>query len=670
LGLKITLLHYIKNKIEEFNLKSNNKNQVMSKNRHLSQYQVPLRFDDAFFQDYAGNLIEDSNVAIIELVANCWDAGSKRVDIVWPEKDGGRFEILDDGHGMAKSKFESIWGNLKYNRRKDEGTIVEVTDIPNSKRKVYGRNGKGRHSLFCFSNTYSIETWREGIGIKYDVNKLVNSDKPYNIIYNGESPHSGHGTKISCNIERNYLPLDKVENLIGTKFIVNPNFEIYLNQKRVNLLDPLKNVTKKVECKIPGEGNVWINVVESTAGRLSTLHGVAWWVLDRPVGDHSWKDFDDTYLEYLDGRQNPAKRYTIIVQADILENEVLPDWTWFKETPRSKKIRQFIREFILDQIQELLNEVRSDTKVQILSKYRGDLKGLSPISRYNVGQFVTRIQKRCPSIRQTHLDHTVEIFTKMEQSRTGYDLLQQLAHFDVNDIDKLTEFLKCWSLNQAMTVLSELQWRLELIDDIEKMVNDPDADELHDLHPLFVQGRWIFGTEYESKEFYSNQTLNTIIKDKFKIKLDKNQRKRPDIVVFNDKSSLNILCNDRYDDNPESPEPVGLEKVLILELKQSKHIISDDDYHQAEAYGLTIRRSGNVDIKTRIIVYVLGKGTTLDKGEREGVEVIPKPYDIILRKAHARTFNLLNKIKQIKEIKDPIDPEVNAVLAQQDISNS
>lgn len=640
----------------------------MSKNRQVSPHQVPLQFGDAFFQDYAGKLVADTNVALVELVANCWDAGAKRVDITWPENNGGYFEITDDGHGMTKNEFEKIWGKFNYNRRDNQGVTVDIPGISNQKRKVYGRNGKGRYSLFCFSDTYNVETWKNGTKVQYKVNKTFNAPIPYEINYVNESTCSGNGTKISCNINRNFVQRDNIEKLIGSKFVVNPLFEVYLNQNRVNLLDIIKNA-QRFECAVVGEeGSIWINIIESTKGRLSTLHGVAWWVNDRPVGDHSWKDFDDTYLEYLDGRQNTAKRYSIIVQADLLENEVLEDWTWFKETPRSKNIRRFIRDVILDQIQNLLADVRTDRKIQTLSKCKKELNEMSSLSRVTVGKFVNEVQRKCPSIRQAHLDHTVEIFTKMEQSRTGYDLLQQLVQFDVDDIDKLTDFLKKWSVNQALTILSELEWRLELIRDIEKLVNNPKTDELHDLHPLFERGLWIFGTEFESKEFFSNQPLKTIIKEKHKKHLKTKENKRPDLVVFDDDSSLNIFANEKFDDKAEMI--CGYDKILILELKNSRSKIDAEDAHQVEAYATTLKNSGTVGDSAKIICYALGKTVgTEDRSIGNNVQIFPRSYDIVLRQAHARTFNLINKIKQIKGI-EISDSEVNMVLAQKEISKA
>jgi hypothetical protein len=43
-------------------------------------------FDDRFLDKYAGPIISDPAVAIVELVANAWDAYATQVDIVWPKR--------------------------------------------------------------------------------------------------------------------------------------------------------------------------------------------------------------------------------------------------------------------------------------------------------------------------------------------------------------------------------------------------------------------------------------------------------------------------------------------------------------------------------------------------------------------------------------------------------
>ena len=72
-------------------------------------------FGDNFLADHAGLLISDPTVALVELVANCWDAGADQVEIAWPEKIPGPVEIKDNGTGMTRDEFLARWLELNYN---------------------------------------------------------------------------------------------------------------------------------------------------------------------------------------------------------------------------------------------------------------------------------------------------------------------------------------------------------------------------------------------------------------------------------------------------------------------------------------------------------------------------------------------------------------------------
>lgn len=81
-----------------------------------------LLFDDRFLDKYAGPIISDPAVAIVELVANAWDAYATRVDIVWPKRtENIPFSITDNGKGMTPAQFERRWKTLDYNRLLEEG---------------------------------------------------------------------------------------------------------------------------------------------------------------------------------------------------------------------------------------------------------------------------------------------------------------------------------------------------------------------------------------------------------------------------------------------------------------------------------------------------------------------------------------------------------------------
>lgn len=61
-------------------------------------------FDDRFLDKYAGPNISDPAVAIVELVANAWDAYATKVDIVWPKRSQNlSLLITDNGKCMTSA---------------------------------------------------------------------------------------------------------------------------------------------------------------------------------------------------------------------------------------------------------------------------------------------------------------------------------------------------------------------------------------------------------------------------------------------------------------------------------------------------------------------------------------------------------------------------------------
>ena len=45
---------------------------------------LPFSFGEGFLQDHASHIISDPRIALIELIANAYDAGATIVDLRWP----------------------------------------------------------------------------------------------------------------------------------------------------------------------------------------------------------------------------------------------------------------------------------------------------------------------------------------------------------------------------------------------------------------------------------------------------------------------------------------------------------------------------------------------------------------------------------------------------------
>jgi len=219
-----------------------------------------------------------------------------------------------------------------------------------------------------------------------------------------------------------------------------------------------------------------------------------------------------------------------------------------------------------------------------------------------------------------------------------------------------------WTASNAEVVLRELGRRLELIKQLQSLVHTATTDELHDLQPLFARGLWIFGPEYEAVDFASNRGMASVIRELLGGTETEVARLRPDLVALPDRS-IGVYAADSYD---ESGEVAGIRKVLIVELKKGGFTITREELRQGEDYALEVRKANLVRADTEIIVYVLGDSLGDDAQERtvgKATKLIPMMYDTVLKKAHARTFNLQKKL-EANQLRIETDVEVEEVLAQ------
>lgn len=612
-----------------------------------SEVELDLTFGESFLAHHAGRIIADPTFAIVELVANCWDAGATNVHIDWPKKVGDILSIEDNGTGMTKAEFEQRWMQLNYNRHAHQGLIVEFPKGSKKNRRIaFGKNGIGRHGMFCFGDDYHIETKKAGVLLKYHITATTGK-RPYKAQPEGIEKDKGHGTRLYTKASRIGIEQDKLVELIGSRFVTDPEFKLFVNGNQVTLMD-LEHLCEKADLIVDNVGTVTIRRFDSEkTGRLSKYHGVAWWVNRRLVGIPSWDAYDGILL---DARTSPGKRYTYVIEADFLLNHTKADWSDFHASDTVNKARHAVFEHIKDDLKGLLHDFRKERKKAALEANRVDIKNLSTISQEHVAAFADEIQVRCPTINPRDLENAVNVLAKLEKARSGYSVLAKLAKWDFKDFDALDAILDEWTINDAKKVLDELKYRLELISKLEELVENHQADELHDLQPLFERGLWIFGPEFESLSFTSNRSLSTVVNELLGGAELATPRKRPDFVVLPD-SSIGVYSSDAYDDKHEV---CGLSSVVIVELKRGGFEITTEEKDQTMKYAREIRKSGKVNKDTKITCYVLGAkiDPLADEESSEGkIVILPRRYNTVLGQAHARTFNLLKKIETTKNVK-------------------
>ena len=612
-------------------------------------------FDDRFLDRYAGPIISDPAVAIVELVANAWDAYATQVDIIWPNRvQGTPFSICDNGKGMTPEQFRRRWKTLDYNRIADEGTKSvppeEMTDAPS--RSVYGRNGKGRHAAFKFSDPYRVRTWRDGIEITNEVRRGVT--RPFDIFEVGSrSGVDGHGTEIFATASDGIsLSADAAREVIGTRFLADPNFIVSVDGTLVTFDDiPTRNIQKMI-IEVPGFGVAELIMIDGQkADRTTRQHGIAWRVKFRLVGTPGWMGFDHERI--LDGRTSEAKRFQFIVSADFLEDAVHTDWSGFNsENPAWLATRPLVHEKIREYLSSFSAERRREAKESIRENLVRTVQKLPPVGRDRWNQFVDEVIDACPSITTDEVGKVAGILANLELSTSKYGLVSKLHDLPPGDLDALYQLLDDWTLRLAKDALDEIQTRLKLIEDLDKKLRDETMDEVGDLQPLFERSLWVFGPEFESLEFTSNRGMTTVIQEIFGIDT-KGSRQRPDFVVIPD-GSVGLYSRDTHDFGHDVD---GIARLVIAEIKKPGVTIGSDQKGQTWRRVRELIERGLITEATTTTCYVLGsKIHFAERGNRtewdNRVTIIPMTYETFVRRAEKRMLGLREKLKEAPFLKE------------------
>ncbi len=125
---------------------------------------ITTEWEDVFFLSHVNikniigkELINDDNVAVMELVKNSYDAGAKTVTVEFrnlkKEQNNHELLIVDDGNGMTEDDILYKWLNLAY-------SIKRVQNAQNNRLQA-GNKGIGRFSCDRLGKKLDIYTKRD-----------------------------------------------------------------------------------------------------------------------------------------------------------------------------------------------------------------------------------------------------------------------------------------------------------------------------------------------------------------------------------------------------------------------------------------------------------------------------------------------------------------------------
>lgn len=333
--------------------------------------------------------------------------------------------------------------------------------------------------------------------------------------------------------------------------------------------------------------------------------------------------------------------------------EVEPDWSRFKNTEISVSLFKAVNTYAQKMLEKLSADFVQESSEEVLVRNREDFRELNPIAQAEVANFTTSLVKEQPGISPETLNLAVQAVIRLEKSRSGIGLLEKLMKLDDQDLDGLDRILSQWTVQDAVTVLDEIDRRLSVVAAIEKLSGDEHADELHTLHPLVTHARWLFGPEFDSPEFSSNASLKTAAFKVLKIEKSEssfiNSRKRPDIVINAD-STFSVVGTESFDSLANNLSTVR--DVLIIELKKGRSAIDREAMTQADGYVQDFLTCGLLDGSPFITAFVVGHSIADKTAEKKEVEissikkgrVFAVTYHQLARTANQRLLRLKEKI--------------------------
>lgn len=602
-------------------------------------------FENNFIERTYPSIVSDMSIAFAELVANSWDAGATRVDITIPTKNGGKIIIEDNGSGMNDEEFRSRWMVIAYNRVDHQGEYIDFT-MPNNqkvRRLAYGRNGVGRHSLVCFNDHYTIETWKDGYQHSYEIS-VSGGSSAFSIDEYAKTNKSGSGTKITVSAIKKLPDPHSIINTLGYKFIFDPQFEVYVNGIKVEYHNSLKS--DKCEILKTKYGNINVEIYKIPDGEKSTSNnGVAMWVNNRLVGKPSWS-VGDKKIE--DKRRKFAIKHIIIVKADFLIDDVSYDWSGFNNTQKvietNEVIISYLRNYRLEYYKGKTFEVRNEA----VRKNREAIRSLSIPAMHNLKLFFDTYLEQKPEIETNELNIIVSSLVNVLSNENGISLLAKLSAMSDSSIADLDQILDEWSVSDIKNVLDEINCRILVIDAIEKLCSDPSTDELHVLHPLVSQAKWLFGIEYDNPNYTFNRRLSTVIKDlidgDLKEETHINWSKRPDLIFTSD-FTVSATCTEDFDQN----NIAYIDRILIIELKKGGFKIGRKEMNQAEEYIDSIYKGNKLNSSPKIKAFVIGdsidSSISTKKTQENYGELYAYTYAQLVQTAEKRLFNLKDKLE-------------------------
>lgn len=508
-----------------------------------------------------GENYRSSEIAIKELVDNCWDADAENVWISLPAAlTADPIVVRDDGAGMTEQEVRVEYLSIARDRLIRRGEITA-----RYKRPVKGHRGIGKFAGLMIADEMKLETFARGRSTRLEMprQKLVSAARdlervplPITAV---DCEESEKGTKITLaglNQRLTFPSADRLKQLLVLEYGREEGFSIWVNKEPITV-DDIPGESFQYEAHLSNAGPVRLFFKISPEKKSLRHSGVAIRVRSKIIGRPTVFGLDDD----PDVPSSTLKRLYGEVSADGLADEVTADWAAIIENSRGyAELEEFVRPVLKEQLQKTFRQEFAAQHARIQREINRRLAALPENRRQYAKKAIERIMLQFYSEKEERIESIVSVVLDALEHDEYWRILQEIERTSQSGVQLFAESLANFGLVEMAIIGRQAQSRLTFLDYLDRLAADPSTRE-REMHTALESNPWVFGAEFSL--LWSNTTLKRIIED-FTAKEFSGPKAadRPDLLLLSHFDS-------RY---------------ILVEFKRPSHSITRGDQLQAEKY--------------------------------------------------------------------------------------
>lgn len=567
----------------------------------MSDQKLILKFDPNTIEHLGISLYSKLPSVLSELVSNSWDADATEVTIAFKETEETK-EIIysDNGEGMSFDELNNNYLIIGRNRRK-----LPEQQVTESGRKVIGKKGLGKLSVFGICNQVEISSVKDGIKNHFimDLEKIKASKtslyEPTIIEYNtATEDEDGTTIKLLHMRRKRGFDVDTIALSLSKKFLIFDQMSVDLTlneEKPVSVTNELKysEMNSQFVWNFPDDKyDDTYEFKDSVNGKIITLEtpvkdtemrGIYLTSRGKIVNTASFYGLRDTdqFHSYVTG-------YLEVDFIDEFEEDVIStdrhSLNW--EHEKTKELQSYLQQIIKkigSEWRELRAKLKSETikaekKLDIptwqsgLATYEKDLsiKIISPIlenANIDVNESAEIIS------------NVIDKFNNETFKRYASDIADIST---AEDIPKLLKLMDDWKSIESKQFRDLAHSRIEVIKQFEEYI-DTDTKEVPTLHNFLKKFSWLLDPRI--LEFKDEVKYSQLLKENF-----------PDEELDGPDRRIDFLCSNALG-----------EILYVIEIKRSTYKVDTKALEQAYDYGafLKDKYASHTGFK-RVVCYVVG----------------------------------------------------------------